>query len=55
MLIKCFYQSVSEYGIALKEYHSFKGLRRGPMCVNGLKNDVKKFETTGKLQVIPGT
>ena len=54
LLVKLFYQNGSNSNAALRKYRQQKGLRRGPMSINGLKKMMKKFEETGELGVAPG-
>lgn len=54
LLVKLFYQNNSNAAAALREFRKLKDVRRGPMSDRGVHKMIKKFEETGKLDILPG-
>ncbi|GFU39749.1 hypothetical protein TNCV_1949491 [Trichonephila clavipes] len=54
LLEKLFYENKGNASAADREFHHRKNLRRGPLCIKGIRAMIKRFEETRKLGVQPG-
>ena len=52
LLLKLFYQNSSNATAALREFRKLKDVRRGLMSDCGVHKMIKKFEETGKLDIL---